>query len=623
MTTYAGTKAVYEIRSGATAGNLGGGAFNPQNANFLADGAATVATGNSPVFTSTSYNFVAGDVGAWLYIKSGTNWTPGWYQIASVASNAATLSASIGQGVQISNNRFITQTVAGIATTASPTSGTWGIDYSQQNAAQFTNNVLTGTTTTCTDATNPFGVQMVGNFICISTGTGVTAGWYEIVSVSGVTATLDRTAGATYSACTYYLGGAVSLGGVTAGITDAVFLALGSGAATSGSRFFIKKGTYTFGQTINPSVSGNSSWPVIIEGYNSIRGDRPSIASGNQPNITNSVLFRSGDYIQFWCLTFTSTNGSYALGMGSGSGGVMAINCKAVNKSTGNGLNATTTNCVCIGCEGVAYRASAFSSQNTGCAFIGCYAHDSATGIETNSAGNNILINNIVTGCYSGDIDLAGQFNIVYGNTVYGAENKLSIGVNIPENTSVFMNNILYGLVSGYGGADTQYIGVSDYNCFFNNTNNIAAATTGTFIGSNDLTATNPSFTSMTQRTGVTATTTAGNHLVQSGATFTTWGITAGVDCVYISAGTGVTVGYYGILSVDSQTQITVDVTLSANATADKVWSITQGHNLLPTATLAGSPGAFPAGLTTGHLEIGAVQPATGGSSVSSFTFGS
>src|SRR5690349_16220768 len=99
------------------------------------DGAATSATGTAPVFSSASYNFVAGDVGAWVYIASGTNWTPGWYQIASVASNTATLEATAG----VAYLAYITPTTAnGCATTTSPTGATWTIDYSQQNAAQCT-----------------------------------------------------------------------------------------------------------------------------------------------------------------------------------------------------------------------------------------------------------------------------------------------------------------------------------------------------------------------------------------------------------------------------------------------------------------------------------------------------
>jgi hypothetical protein len=94
--------AVWEIRSTGTSGDLNGGGFvsggggtdySLQDAaqyNFT-DLAATVATSAAPVVTSASHNFVAADVGNIMHITAGTNWTAGWYQIISCASNAATL----------------------------------------------------------------------------------------------------------------------------------------------------------------------------------------------------------------------------------------------------------------------------------------------------------------------------------------------------------------------------------------------------------------------------------------------------------------------------------------------------------------------------------------------------
>src|SRR3990167_10604297 len=92
---------VYELNASATASNVNAGGFNPSNANMLTDLAATSATGNDAVVTSASYTFVAGDVGHWVYVKSGTDWTPGWYKIASVAGGAATLDSAIGEAVQV------------------------------------------------------------------------------------------------------------------------------------------------------------------------------------------------------------------------------------------------------------------------------------------------------------------------------------------------------------------------------------------------------------------------------------------------------------------------------------------------------------------------------------------
>lgn len=588
MATYLGTSAVFEVRSTATAGNLGGGGFNPANANFISNWTATSANGNSPVISSASYSFVAGDVGAWVYVQSGTNWTPGWYQIASVSAGSATLSAAIGQAIQVSNNRFIPNTVAGCATTASPTSGVCGIDYSQQNAAQFTATTLTGATTTFTDATNPVGANWVGNFICLKSGTGVTAGWYEIVSQSGGTATIDRTAGTTFSTVTYYLGGAVSLGGSTTGITDVIFFALGSSSATSGCRTFIKGGTnitYTPNAACT-ALSGNASWFAVLEGYASVRGDRPLGATRPTISCGSNIFTQPSDSV-FYNLQFTGTGTQVVSGHSTSA----IINCKIINTSTTANRIALLASSIVSACEVVCYRGYAVSMVASA-SIINCYIHDSATGIDIPSglaACNiigNIICSNVTYAIGSSTASDLTNANIL-ANTLYGAENILGTGYATNSGTATFnrfLNNILYGFTTAISGGAAGNNVLSDYNDFFNNTNDVTSAADWQ-KGANDI-AVNPSFTSVTQRTGATATTTAGNHLVQSGATFQTWGITAGVDCVYISAGTGVTAGVYGILSVDSETQITVDITLTANATADKVWSITQGHNFLPTGNV-------------------------------------
>lgn len=189
---------IWDIRTtGSDTAN--GGAFDPsQTAGMFTDGAATSATGSSPVFSSASYNFVAGDVGAWVYIASGTNWTPGWYQIASVASNQATLSAAIGAAIQGTVNGVNTRfpdhasTAAGCATTASPTAATWTIDYSQQATAQFsyTDLASVGAGLLVSSVAKPFAKQQVGNSLVITGGTNFTVGRYVIVSVAAGVATV-------------------------------------------------------------------------------------------------------------------------------------------------------------------------------------------------------------------------------------------------------------------------------------------------------------------------------------------------------------------------------------------------------------------------------------------------
>ncbi len=186
--------AIVEVRNGGS-DTLNGGLFNP-GATLNSNLAATSATGNSPVVTSATYNFVAGDVGHWLFVKSGTNWTPGWYQIASVAANAATLTATIGTAIlysatALSGTGF--NTAAGCATTGSPTGGSWAIDYSQKDAFGFS---LVGLTTGAANAiilTASATVAMVGNGVQVTGGTNFIVGFYQINSVSaGVSLTVDR-----------------------------------------------------------------------------------------------------------------------------------------------------------------------------------------------------------------------------------------------------------------------------------------------------------------------------------------------------------------------------------------------------------------------------------------------
>jgi len=593
MATYLGTSAVFQANAAATAGNLGGSGFNPANTNFPTDGVIAGGTGNAATLTPTSsYVPITGDVGAMAYFPIQTGVTAqSWFPIANVAGGVITLNTAIGAGLQFINNRFVPNATAGVASTATPTL-TYGIDYSRLTAARYTAATASGTTTAFTDTTNVPGKNWVGNLICVSTGTGETAGWYECVSETGGTVTLDRTLGTTYTGVTYYLGGAVSLGGSTSGITDVIWFALGNNATTSGCRFFIKSGTYTLLATINTLV-GNASWPVFIEGYYQVNGDRPSIASGNQPviNMVNSAsgVFNQTQFSQIWCITFIAGNATNAFfNVGYTTGGSFLINCKVVSKSlsanqgavsvySGNSANGGG----CIGCEVVAYAGPAISAGQSSCIVVGNYVHDSQVGIQL-TASCQFVANNLVLSCTEYDIyAVGGTGSIVYNNTVYGTESPSNIGVYRPL-TSIFLNNILYGNASGYGGTGTGHIGYSDFNCFYNNTANIAATLSGAFFGANDVTATNPSFTSVSQVTGTTATSST-TILTDSGKNFTTAGVVAGRDYLHVVSATGATVGVYGITVVGTTT-MTTDNTIGTGSAI--TYYITINRNMLPAGVI-------------------------------------
>lgn len=618
MALTAGT--LWEIRDTATTGNTGGSGFNPANANFLTDLAGTSATGNSPVVSSVSYTFVAGDVGAWIYVKSGTNWVAGFYQIASVSAGAATLSAAIGAAVRFNSatNMYVASLTAGCATTASPTGGTFGVDYSQQNTAQTTATdfAATGASTTLTSASAAFTPVMVGNiFHQTTTGTGAhgLVGWYEIVSYSNATTVvLDRTPndGTGSAATTGFVGGAGRLNGLEDAYLEMV---------PAGSYIYIKNGTYTISGAISiASTNSTASLPSLLLGYNSVRGDTPTAAQ--RPVIAagaNAVTV--GQYQFMYNLSWTTTASS-GIGLSSVANSFYGVNCKFLNTSSTTTRNAVSTvntgnafiNCEFISQNGVAYTGNSTSNSHK---LIGCYFHDSATGASIGG------IQHLITNCIFENHTTAAltcanvsASVILLGNTFYGREAKIGIGANFSGSNSAgskLYNNIFYGFDTGVTGT-TAAAGTNDsmYNDYFNNTSDATLF----YKSSTDL-ALNPNFVGASQITGTTASG-SGSILTDTNANFST--VTDNVDFVHVLSGTGATVGCYLITS-HTTTTLTCNNTVGTNATADRVYFIGVGHNFAVGTNLAsvGFPGVFEGGETTGYLDIGAAQrqPSTGGGS--------
>lgn len=310
---------IAEVRQNGT--STGGCLFDPgQYAGMYTDGAATSATGTDPVFSSASYNFVSGDVGAWVYIYTGTNWTAGWYKIVSVASNVATLNGAIGQAVKLTTTGTIRpdgpSTTVGCATTSSPTGATWSIDYSQQDAVAFTYTDLAsaGAGLTVSSAAKPFNKQHVGNGLNITSGTNFTAGRYVIASVAANVATVVGPGNITTG---------VGSGG-NGGLGGAVDTIGRFSASVAGNIMYI---TGTFSRTVNAdscSNPGSADKACIIEGYGTVRGDgwMGRYDSTGFLNTTNFAVlqYTTGRFLQnsaycchkFLSITQTGSTGSIA-----------------------------------------------------------------------------------------------------------------------------------------------------------------------------------------------------------------------------------------------------------------------------------------------------------------------
>lgn len=583
---------VFEINSGATASNANSGGFNPAATPAITDGVIASGTGNSPTLSSATYSFSAADVtkGVWIYFPTQANITSGWYQIASQSSGVATLKAAVGEAVQWpATGRLGANTVAGVGS-AAPTGVSFLVDYSQGTAGiVLTDLGSTAVAPTTLTSTANFLVSYVGNLVHITTtGTGAhgVVGWYELTAYTSTSAmTTDRTTndGTAMVNSTGTIGGALSLGSSD----DAVFeLALTS--TTIGTMYFIKgNATYTIGGTVTIAADGTSIRGLIqATGYNSIRGDNPT--SAQMPVFScGANIFSCGTFWRWKNVAFTGTAASVLKAGNNGS----FINLRAKNISTTANRIAIDGSASNFGqilfCEGVSYRGIGIKVPVGGSGILfGSYAHDSDVGISAN--GTSVIISGNISACNvtaAIDATTASVADQIIGNTIYGYETPSGIGIKLAVNTgiSAVINNIIAGFATGATTGGTAISIMADYNNYYNNTTDIDTAANFQ-KGKNDI-AVNPSFTSITERTGTTATTTSGNHLVQSGALFQTWGVTT-ADYVYIKSGTGVTAGIYGIASVDSETQITTDVTLAADATANKTWFIIQGRNFLPTGNV-------------------------------------
>lgn len=532
-----------------TGSESNGAGFNPANANFATDGTVTANTGNTatPEFSSVSYTFVAGDVGARLYIKSGSNSRPGLFAIVSVAAGKATVAADIGQGVAfLSNLPVALQSAQGIASVGTPTSLTWGIDYSQQDSAQFafTDMVIDGTTNTkFTSAAKPVGKHMIGNLINVASGTGFTVQIVEVVSTSTITATCDKALGTLSSTGGHgNLGGGFATPGKAASVKVAGMTVMIKYNATA--YILTTASANVSGGIVNDTTGGGGvATPGYWVGYNTTRTLVNTDALWPTMQVPSSgvtaiTIFQLG---ASYCLvrnlivdgnakaTITglilNTNYNFAEFC-------KAINCTVMGLQSNNGVNGHFLCCEATGCSGTA------GMSCNQMATVGCVAHG-----------------NTCHGFRSGGYH---AWCIAYANT--GAS---SDGFASPSNGYLAVNCVSYG--NGRYGYDLQgnaaLIAVL-VNC-------IGYGNTGKGFKDN-----------------------AG--IIGTAPLLNCAGASGDVTAAFLPLLQG-----YITLTADPFTN---------GAAGDFSLNNTAGGGALLKA--AGFPGVYPAGLTTGYVDIGAFQHA-------------
>ncbi len=423
---------VWEVRT--TGSSTNSGAYSLSAGTLDATLAATNGNTASPTVTSVNYTFVAGDVGAVLHVASGTNWIPGDYPIASVAAGAATLSKAV-------------------ATVSSPTSGSWSIDYTQQASSQFSGTDLAtnGAGTGVTSATHTFTQADVNNSINISAGAGFTTGRYQILSVSGGTATIDRSAGLSLTNGTWTEGGALDNVSTLAG------------AMVGSNKAWIQKGTYSISATstftaASVTPSNTVAWSEII-GYNTARGDiSPGVNAANRPLIqittANNILAfnNTGWMIRNIILGGSGATPGRAITFSAALG--RAINCKVTSFST-TGVTGGGSDTI------VAY--SEFTGGTSGDAInitaraiaFNNWIHDNASN-GINMAGEGIALFNTISnnsGSHQGIVMSGGS--MAFRNTIYNSGSH-GILLNTTALTNFYVTGNILANNGGYGLAATN-----------------------------------------------------------------------------------------------------------------------------------------------------------------------
>jgi hypothetical protein len=286
-----------------------GGGFQPgcgaknitASVNLTIDG-----TVNTKV-TDSGHNFVAADVGRWINITAGTNWTLGYYKIVSAASNAATLDRS--------------PSAAGNANKATYDQY-FGVEYTDVGATphvNIDNSTITATTAGANSnvLTLSAGYTVASDDVCnvvhVNGGTNMNVGMYVITSVSGQAWTVSgaqnaTTAGGAGSAITAKMGGSLA---TLAGISPT-----GGGYVASNHVFIKATGTLSVSAvtTISVGATPTNSVPFgVIEGYTTTRGDGGRATIQRSAGTSFQILTISGSG---WRLRNLVVDGAAATGIG-------------------------------------------------------------------------------------------------------------------------------------------------------------------------------------------------------------------------------------------------------------------------------------------------------------------
>ena len=324
--------------------------------------------------------------------------------------------------------------------------GAGGVDYSRQIGPQYSTSIATAAGAGATLSFAIASADMVGNVCQVSAASGVTAGFYTIISVA-VGSSITLNANVTTAAAS---GVTVKIGGALATPSKP------ASALVPGNKMYIK-GSLSRSSSDTFSVSGTAALPIVFEGYTSTRGDAydptnvringvKGLVLTNVPTITyaaGSIWNMIVAYNQLRNLAFV---GSYGFGgiVITGANATM-IGCSITNTSTAAGSTAAGIGITAfvIDCDfsSVGTSASTCLSINNNGFVVNCRA-TCTNGIGVTMGYGGGIFNSLVYGSAVGGISVSLQFgtsNIVgctvvgcgYGVKLYASSTSLCSLINL------------------------------------------------------------------------------------------------------------------------------------------------------------------------------------------------
>jgi hypothetical protein len=334
--------------------------------------------------------------------------------------------------------------------------GGTGTDYSNQAAAQYS---LTGLTTTGASAvilTAAASADMVSNLIQILTGTNFILGFYRILSVVvGVSITVDRNATTGVGAA-----GTGSIGGSLLTIQKA-FAALPAGCQT------YAKGTFSnTAAIVLPALTNDNTFPARLTGFTATIGDGGRCTLTTATNSINVIDLNAQIGWQFSNLRITSTavtpgDGVHALSGGANARAITFINCRIDHVNVGINGNFQ----IDWGIEFLTLVATEIDHcvsngyQNSyGGKEIGCYIHENGGHGFAYSGGSQ------------GGLSLDAVASTHWKNTGNGFDDSINTGIPgaVPRVFSIqncdIVDNATGVNITGGGGTNSEQ-GLTLVNC--------------------------------------------------------------------------------------------------------------------------------------------------------------